>query len=97
CMGVPVVTFDSTGERDTVEHGTTGLSAESKYVVGLVKAIDGLMKNDTKRKEMARISREFIAENFDRDLMHQKLLDFYDSIRKQGDENAEKDQNIQST
>lgn len=96
-MGVPVVTFDSTGASDTVEHGTTGLIAESKSVEGLVKAIDVLMTNDTKRKEMARISREFIAENFDRDLMHQKLLDFYDSIRKQGDENAEKDQNIQST
>ncbi|WP_462420294.1 glycosyltransferase family 4 protein [Salinicoccus sp. Marseille-QA3877] len=96
-MGVPVVTFDSTGASDTVEHGKTGLITESKSVDGLVKAIDELMKNDAKRKEMASVSREFIAENFDRDIMHRKFLDFYDSICKQGDENAEKDQNIQST
>lgn len=96
-MGVPVVTFDSTGSSDTVEHGKTGLITESKSVDGLVEAIDELMKNDTKREEMARVSRGYIAENFDRDLMHQKLLDFYNGIIKQGDENAEKDQNIQST
>lgn len=96
-MGVPVVTFDSTGASDTVEHGKTGLITESRSVDGLVKAIDELMKNDRKREEMARVSRGFIAENFDRNLIHQKLLNFYDGIRKQGDENAEKDQNIQST
>lgn len=96
-MGVPVVTFDSTGASDTVEHGMTGLITESKSADGLIKAIGELMTNDRKRKEMASVSRAFIAENFDRNLMHQKLLNFYDSIRKQGDENAEKDQNIQST
>jgi len=96
-MGVPVVTFDSTGASDTVEHGKTGLITESKSVDGLVKAIGELIRNDTKRKEMARVSRGYIAENFDRNLMHQKLLNFYNSIKKQGDENAEKDQNIQST
>lgn len=96
-MGVPVVTFDSTGASDTIEHGKTGLITESRSVDGLVKAIDGLMQNDTKRKEMAGSSRQFIADNFDRHLMHQKLLGFYDSIRNKGDENAEKDQNIQST
>src|SRR5699024_3281169 len=90
-MGVPVVTFDSTGASDTVEHGKTGLITESKSAEGLIKAIDELMTNDTKRKEMASVARAFIAENFDRNLMHQELLDFYDSIGKQGDENAEKD------
>src|SRR5699024_11284066 len=44
-MGVPVVTFDSTGSSDTVEHGKTGLITESKSVDGLVEAIDELMKN----------------------------------------------------
>lgn len=93
-MNVPVVTFDSTGAGDTVAHGRTGLITKSRDSRGLVEAIGELMTDDGKRKGMAQVSRSFIAENFDRKMMQQMLLEFYDSLAE-GDENAEKIQDVQ--
>ncbi len=96
-MGVPVVTFDSTGASDTVEDGVTGLVTTSNDVQGLVEALNYLITHEEKRTEMSKVSRKFVADNFDRRMMQQQLLEFYDRMGEQGDENAEKTQDYQGT
>ncbi|WP_017548166.1 glycosyltransferase family 4 protein [Salinicoccus carnicancri] len=89
-MGVPVVVFDSTGARDTIEDGRTGIVTASNDATGLADALDTLILDDVRRERMAGNTRQFIVDNFDRRLMQAKLLDFYNTLSEQDDHNAEK-------
>ena len=48
--GKPVVTFNTNGLCDLVEHKTDGYLAKTKNVSDLAKGIDWIIKNNTKRK-----------------------------------------------
>ncbi|KKK33914.1 hypothetical protein WN59_09915 [Salinicoccus sediminis] len=89
-MGIPVVVFDSTGARDTIEDGRTGIVTASNDALGLASALDALILDDPRRKRMASSARKFIVDNFDRRFMQEQLLNFYNTLSEQGDHNAEK-------
>lgn len=88
-MGVPVVTFDSTGARDTIDPRRTGIIVKSNDAKGLRDALEALIDNGAKRKALSGAARKFIVDNFDRQYMHHELLKFYDSLGKRGEYNVE--------
>lgn len=88
-MGVPVVTFDSTGARDTIDHERTGLIVKSNDAQGLGDALAELIDNRVKRVRLSKSARKFIVDNFDRRYINAQLLDFYNTLGEQGDYNAE--------
>lgn len=96
-MNVPVVTFNSTGARDTVDEGRTGLVTMGNDKNSLKKALNYLITDYEKRHEMSQVSRKFIVDNFDRKMMQQQLLEFYDSLREQENQNVEKSQKLKRT
>ncbi len=79
-MGVPVVTFDSTGARDTIDPGTTGLIVPSNDARGIEASLELLMNDDEKRREMSKNAPKFIRTHFDRKHMHEQLLAFYNTL-----------------
>lgn len=88
-MGVPVITFDVTGARDTLVSERTGLITTSKDTEGLTEAIRFLIEHPETTRRMSNDSRQFVAENFDRVLMQEELLKFYESLDTE--ENAKKE------
>ncbi|WP_020008204.1 glycosyltransferase family 4 protein [Salinicoccus albus] len=89
-MGVPVVTFDATGARDTVLDGRTGIIVKRMGAEGLTAALDDLIHDAEKRRRLADQARNFAAGHFDRRHMQEALLKFYNSLGEQGDAVAEK-------
>ncbi|MFC3420004.1 glycosyltransferase family 4 protein [Salinicoccus hispanicus] len=85
-MLVPVIGFDSTGVRDTIVDDKTGLIVRSNDAEGLEKAIEDMVIHPEKREQMGRDARIFVKENFDRELIQQKVLDFYNTLGTAGDE-----------
>ncbi|MCD2136466.1 glycosyltransferase family 4 protein [Salinicoccus halitifaciens] len=79
-MGVPVVTFDVTGARDTLARGQTGIIIKNKSAAGLAEAIRHLIEHPEVLEKMAGASRKFITENFDKVYIQGELLKFYDSL-----------------
>lgn len=79
-MGVPVVTFDSTGARDTIDAGSTGLVVKSNDAEGIRHAVETLMIDAVTRAEMKEAARPYIRANFDRHLLHEQLLSFYNTL-----------------
>lgn len=88
-MGVPVITFDVTGARDTFVSEQTGLIIKQKNTEGLTEGIRFLIEHPEITNEMSNGSRQFVAENFDRVLMQNELLRFYESLDVE--ENAKKE------
>src|SRR5699024_1651563 len=79
-MGVPVITFDVTGARDTLVSEQTGLITRRKNTEGLTEAIRFLIDNLELTDKMSNDSRRFVAANFDRVLMQNELVKFYKSL-----------------
>lgn len=79
-MGVPVVTFDVTGAKDTLLKGETGMIAESKDAATLAEVISYLIDNPEVLERMAKVSRKFVEDHFDRARMQEELLKFYDGL-----------------
>ncbi|WP_454778473.1 glycosyltransferase family 4 protein [Georgenia muralis] len=66
-MGVPVVTTDATGARDSIVTGKTGLIVRAGDAGALAEAIEFLIRNDAERERMGREGREFVKSSFERD------------------------------
>lgn len=79
-MGVPVITFDVTGARDTLISEQTGLITGQKDSEGLTEGIRFLIDNPEITNKMSKDSRQFVAANFDRVLMQSELLKFYKGL-----------------
>lgn len=63
--GKPVVTTNVPGCKDAILPNKTGLLVPHKNVDELAKAINKLLKNNSKLKNMGLASRKFAIENFD--------------------------------
>jgi glycosyltransferase involved in cell wall biosynthesis len=79
-MGVPVVAFDVTGARDTLIDRRTGMIVKDKDAAGLAAMVGRLIEDPESVERMASVSREFVADHFDRAFMQEELLKFYDSL-----------------
>lgn len=64
-MGLPIVTTDAVGCRETVEEGITGFLVPPKNAAALAEAIEKLISNPILREQMGRAGREKAIREFD--------------------------------
>lgn len=82
-MQVPVVATDIPGCRDAVIDGTTGILVKPRDIVSLRKTLNELIENPSKRMEMGRRGRQWVAENFDRNLVWSRQIKLYEQLLRQ--------------
>lgn len=76
--GLPIVTTDVPGCRDSVIHNQTGLLCDARDPVGLTKCIETLLKDSALRKKLGKGGRQYALENFDEEFIsksHKQVLE----------------------
>jgi glycosyltransferase involved in cell wall biosynthesis len=63
--GMPVVAFDTGGNSELIEHDVTGWLVEFGDILGLVKSISNLLKDNKKKEAMGKSAREIAKTKFD--------------------------------
>lgn len=76
-MGLPIVTTDVVGCRETVDEGLNGFLVPPKDSLALAEAIERLLKDENLRNEMGKASREKAVNEFDIDTIVSKHLEVY--------------------
>lgn len=79
-MGIPVVTADVPGCRETVENGINGLLVPPRDPSALATAIEELIENRELRSAMGRKGREKAEREFDVHHIVQQHLDLYERV-----------------
>ncbi len=76
-MGLPIVTTDSPGCRETVEDGENGILVPPKDVCALEQALATLIEDPKLRCHMARNSRSIAERRFSADHIADQYIDLY--------------------
>ena len=79
--GVPVVSFNTGGIPEAIEHGKTGLLAEEKDWMGLAKNILLLLKENDLWSKFSHYGQMRVKKLFDIRKQTSKLEEIYDSLR----------------
>ncbi|WP_432694250.1 glycosyltransferase family 4 protein [Priestia aryabhattai] len=74
-MGRPILTTNSPGCRETVEHGENGFLVEPRNSQDLVEKMKWFIENDAKIPEMGKRSREICEERFDVNKVNKTIID----------------------
>ena len=80
-MELPVIATDIRGCREVVKYNETGILVPIKDSKALVVAIENLAEDGARRIDLGRRGRRHILENFDRDLVLERLRNFYAQIQ----------------
>ena len=75
--GVPVVAYAATGTSDAVLDGVTGVLVEVGSVRALSGAIEVMLKDEARRKEMGRAAQRWVATEFSQDRFWDELIRYY--------------------
>jgi len=75
--GLPIVTSDTRGCRDVVEHGKTGLLIKPGDSVELSHAILSLLGDPVRRSSLGKEARRRVIQEFDSDLIYGQLTRVY--------------------
>ena len=73
-MGMPVITTDVPGCRETVDDGINGFLIQPRDVQGLVEAILKLVDDPTLVEKMGRASRKIAEENYNVHIINQEIF-----------------------
>lgn len=73
-MGLPVVSTDTIGPRESVENGVTGFLVEPKSTEALVEPLTELLRSSELRSRMGQAARQRVADKFDRKKMIQAIV-----------------------
>lgn len=76
-MGLPIITTDVVGCRETVENAINGFIVPPKDSLALAKAIEHLLKDENLRKKMGKKSRLKAVQEFDIATIIDKYLEVY--------------------
>jgi N,N'-diacetylbacillosaminyl-diphospho-undecaprenol alpha-1,3-N-acetylgalactosaminyltransferase len=76
-MGLPVVTTDVVGCRETVENGVNGFLVPVRDAMALADAIEKLILDDNLRKYMGDAGRNKVVRGFDITTIVEKHLEVY--------------------
>jgi len=79
-MEIPVVATDIRGCREVVKHGETGLLVPMRDPTKLSHAIEQLAADPGLRRAMGNRGRRHMVQNFDRQQVLERLLNFYAQI-----------------
>jgi len=82
-VGVPVITTDILGCRDSIENQKTGILVESKNKDDLIKALEYLIKNPEKRIDMGQNGIKRVEMLYDRNMIWDALLNEYSKMVKE--------------
>lgn len=63
--GLPIITCDSIGCRDTVKEGVNGFLVEPKSPHAVAEKLDILLSDDKIRREMGKVSRKIAEKDYD--------------------------------
>ena len=81
-MGIPVITTNVIGCKDSIIPGKTGLLCMPKNVKSLEKSIKFLIKNKNIRLRYSKNARQFALKNFDINKVIFKNLEIYEKLLK---------------
>jgi glycosyltransferase involved in cell wall biosynthesis len=73
-MGKPIITTDSIGCRETVDHQRTGLLVPVKDVASLVRAMQWMLEHRQQRQDMGKAGRRKVEEQFDEQIVVDRIL-----------------------
>lgn len=75
--GLPVITTDVPGCRETVIDGQTGFVVPPKNEIALAEAIKNVIRDYELRRRMSRNAREWVEKDFDLQVITDKYLELY--------------------
>ncbi|MBI3840126.1 MAG: glycosyltransferase family 4 protein [Planctomycetia bacterium] len=78
--GLPVVTTDVKGNRETVVRGKTGFLVPLDDAEALARALHELLQNAPLREQLGAAGAHWVRQNFDEDRVVDRLLNVYDSL-----------------
>ena len=79
--GKAVISFDIDGAREVVRDGETGLLLQPRDVPGLIDAQAKLLQDSQLRRQMGRAGRELCRNEFDSEIMVDRIEKVYSSLR----------------
>ena len=79
-MGRPIVTTDVPGCRNVVEHGVNGLMVPAQSVSALKIALQELLADPAKRKQMGLAARAKAEREFDEEVVIRQTLGVYQEL-----------------
>lgn len=80
--GVPVVTSRLGGVAETVQHGVTGFLCDPTRDTDFVQAVESLLDDPNRRREMGRAAIEFVQTQWNADRWHGPYMDTLVEIAK---------------
>jgi glycosyltransferase involved in cell wall biosynthesis len=80
-MELPVIATDIRGCREVVKRNETGLLVPIKDSQALIAAIETLAQDEARRVELGKEGRRHILENFNHELVLERLRNFYAQIQ----------------
>lgn len=83
--GVPVVTTDVTGARDSILNGSTGILVPYGDAIALAAALQRLLLEPNTKAEMSVRAREFVSGHFSQGRVWELLMEYYSMDRKYSD------------
>ncbi|MEO5360121.1 MAG: glycosyltransferase family 4 protein [Nitrospirota bacterium] len=76
-MGKPVITTDTPGCSQTVDHMLTGIKIPQRDSISLVNALELLINNKHLRESMGAAGREKVVREFSSDIIIREILSIY--------------------
>lgn len=81
-LGLPTITYNVTGAKDTVLNNETGFIVEPGDYKDIAKKIEILISDKELRKKFSNNGEKWVRENFSNEVIWKELLKFYDSKLK---------------
>lgn len=79
-VGLPIITTDSPGCRETVKKDYNGFLVPPKQLEELIETMEFFIKNTDKVNEMGKNSRNYAEERFDVDIINKDLIRIIKSV-----------------
>lgn len=80
--GRPIVTTDTPGCREIVQHGVNGYLVPVRNSEKLAHYIEVLIKDRKLREDMGKASREIVVSHFSEDIVKRQTMDLYTQVLK---------------
>lgn len=82
CVGMPIITTDAPGCRETVIKDKNGILVEPQSLDALVNAMEFFIKNPDKVEFMGGNSRKYAEDRFDVKIINKDLINLINSVLK---------------
>ncbi|WP_204189558.1 glycosyltransferase family 4 protein [Mammaliicoccus sciuri] len=76
-LGIPTITYNVTGAKDTVINNETGFIVEPGDYVKIAEKIELLLINEKLKARMGTKGEEWVNNNFSNEIIWEKLMEFY--------------------